>query len=182
MQTTFFTSDLHLGHASIVELAHRPFLFVDDMDDTLVNNLNRSVSRGDLLYILGDFSLKNFALTKTYRERINCANVFLIRGNHDRLTESQYRELFSGVYDIKDVKVCGHSTTLCHYAMRRWNKSHYGAYHLYGHSHGCLADDASSLCFDVGVDCHNMLPLSEDKVQQLMEGKIANGATFEPNH
>jgi hypothetical protein len=25
---------------------------------------------------------------------------------------------------------------LCHYAMRVWNRSHHGAWHLYGHSQG----------------------------------------------
>ena len=27
---------------------------------------------------------------------------------------------------------------LCHYAMRVWDRSHYGSWHLYGHSHGNL--------------------------------------------
>ena len=30
---------------------------------------------------------------------------------------------------------------LCHYAMRVWQKSHYGAWMLYGHSHGTLPDN-----------------------------------------
>jgi hypothetical protein len=32
----------------------------------------------------------------------------------------------------------GQPIVLCHYAMRVWNRSHHGAWHLYGHSRGNL--------------------------------------------
>ena len=60
---------------------------------------------------------------------------------------------------------------LFHYAMRVWNASHYGTWHLYGHSHGDLPDDETSLSFDVGVDCHNFYPLSYSDVTGIMSKK-----------
>lgn len=56
--------------------------------------------------------------------------------------------------------------------MRVWNKSHYGAWMLYGHSHGSLIDDPNSLSFDVGVDCHNYKPFSFEEVKEIMSHKI----------
>jgi len=55
--------------------------------------------------------------------------------------------------------------------MRVWNKSHHGAWHLYGHSHGTLPDDKNSLSFDVGVDCHNFTPINFEQVSAIMKKK-----------
>ena len=60
---------------------------------------------------------------------------------------------------------------LFHYAMRTWNASHWGTYHLYGHSHGSLPDDINSLSFDIGVDCHNYYPLNYAEVKAIMQRK-----------
>ena len=60
---------------------------------------------------------------------------------------------------------------LCHYAFRVWNKSHRGAWHLYGHSHGSLPDDPNSLSFDAGVDCHEFTPISYERVKEIMAEK-----------
>jgi calcineurin-like phosphoesterase family protein len=42
---------------------------------------------------------------------------------------------------------------------------------LYGHSHGDLADDETSLSFDIGVDCHDFYPLSYEEVKAIMAKK-----------
>jgi calcineurin-like phosphoesterase family protein len=70
-----------------------------------------------------------------------------------------------------EIAVEGQDITLCHYALRVFNKSHHGSWHLYGHSHGTLPDDPNSLSFDVGVDCHNYFPISLDQVKKIMSKK-----------
>lgn len=55
---------------------------------------------------------------------------------------------------------------LCHYALRVWDQSHYGAWHLYGHSHGNLP--SQGLSFDVGIDCHGFVPLRLEEVAARM--------------
>ena len=64
------------------------------------------------------------------------------------------------------------SITLCHYAMRVWNKSHFDAWHLYGHSHACLGSVGKSL--DVGVDNHDFFPWSFDEVKDYMVAQPHN--------
>ena len=62
---------------------------------------------------------------------------------------------------------------LCHYALRVWDRAHYGSWHLYGHSHGQLPSLGLSL--DVGVDCHGYRPLNlvevGDRMRLLQQAK-----------
>jgi len=58
---------------------------------------------------------------------------------------------------------------LCHYAMRTWDRSHYGSYHLYGHSHGKLERHGWSM--DVGVDCFDFYPVSLRQVIEELNKK-----------
>lgn len=147
---TFFVADTHFGHARIVELGHRPFATVQEMDDTLVANWNAVVQPRDLVYHVGDFS---FAKPIPYLDRLN-GRIYLVTGNHDRKRLNlEAKARFAAVVPYAEVTVGGHEVTLCHYALRVWNKSHHGAWHLYGHSHGTLGDDPYSLSLDVGVDC-----------------------------
>ena len=50
----YFTSDLHLGHAAVIGLSHRPFSDVEEMNETLIKNWNKTVMPDDDVYILGD--------------------------------------------------------------------------------------------------------------------------------
>lgn len=181
MQKVFFTADLHLGHKKIIEHCHRPFSSVEEMDETILSNINAGVSPADRLYILGDFTMGGAQAVKSYRDRINCKSVHLVLGNHDSLSQKQYNEMgfFCPGY-MDEVKVQGQSIVLCHYAMRRWNKSHHGSWCLYGHSHGCLFDDPILLSFDVGVDCHEYSPLSFEQVTDIMSKRTL--ARAEANH
>ncbi len=50
----------------------------------------------------------------------------------------------SGRPNLAEISVHGQPIVICHYAMRVWNRSHHGAWHLYGHSHGNLPDTPTS--------------------------------------
>ena len=55
--------------------------------------------------------------------------------------------------------------------MRVWNKSHHGAWQLYGHSHGSLPDDPNALSFDVGCMLFDYEPLEFEDVKKIMSNK-----------
>jgi uncharacterized protein len=72
----------------------------------------------------------------------------------------------------KDLRVLGsYPVVICHYAMRVWNRSHHGAWHRYGHSHGNLPDTPTSLSMDVGVDTHDFRRWRFDEINLLMTEK-----------
>jgi calcineurin-like phosphoesterase family protein len=148
---------------------------IQQMNDTLIGNINKVVNSDDTLWIVGDFSMSNiFETVMNYRKRINCKHTILIRGNHDYLDNEDYGWIFHQVLDYKEFKYHGNLVVLSHYAMRVWNKAHRGAWHLYGHSHGTLPD-LGNKSFDVGVDCWNYKPLSMTQIEAEMSKR-----TFKP--
>lgn len=177
---TFFTADTHFGHANILKYCNRPFANIQEHDDELIRRWNSVVTNKDTVYHLGDFSFCN---SYSILRSLNFKQLIFIEGNHDKQFNDFYRAIDSikGVrpnvkkYKFLETKIDGIDFTFCHYSLRVWNKSHHGAYHLYGHSHGTLPDDPNSLSFDAGVDCHNYTPISLEEVKQIMAKK-----TFKP--
>jgi calcineurin-like phosphoesterase family protein len=146
-------------------------------DDTMIDNINKMVMPNDFLYHLGDFCMGGYEDYKSYRDRINCNNIYLIKGNHDT-KDKKIESLFLKIRDLYKVTWSNQKIILCHYPMLRWDNSHYGAWHLYGHCHGSLAPflvdhglDTKLLSMDVGVDCNNYAPVSFDTVKKIMEYK-----------
>lgn len=172
----WFTSDLHFGHARVIEYAKRPFASVEEMDRAMIDNWNALVQAGDQVYVLGDFSFHKPARTMEILKDLN-GQKFLIRGNHDRRIEEKdfCPHLFAWIKDVYTVKVPDLTApegkqriVLCHYAFRVWDKAQYGSWHLYGHSHGSLPDDLTNKSFDIGVDAHRFFPVSYTEVKRIM--------------
>lgn len=163
MSNIFFTSDQHYGHYNIIRYCNRPFETLEEMDQELIKRHNEVVSPKDTVYHLGDFC---FSKTKSeayqkYINKLNGANIF-IRGSHDYWLPKNHRMII-------EKKINNVYITMCHYAMRVWPRSHYGSWHLYGHSHGKL--DTPGKTLDVGVDSHDFYPVSFDKIVQIMKDK-----------
>jgi calcineurin-like phosphoesterase family protein len=98
-------------------------------------------------------------------------------GNHEKAVEAcadrfvwvkDYHEL---LVEDKEAPRGQQSIVLFHYAMRVWNTSHHGSWSLYGHSHGTLSEDLTSRSIDVGVDVHNLFPISYEEVKAIMAKK-----------
>lgn len=176
MKTIWFTSDTHFGHKNILKHAKRPFATIDEMDEALIANWNARVQPSDDVYHLGDVALCSRGKLRDILERLH-GNIHLIRGNHEE-TADTLPENFVWTKDYHELEVDDadgfkgkRTIILMHYAMRVWNASHYGTWHLYGHSHGELPDDPGSLSFDIGVDCHGFAPVSYEQVKLIMQGK-----------
>jgi calcineurin-like phosphoesterase family protein len=173
---TWFTSDTHFGHTNIIKYCKRPFANADEMDEALIENWNGRVNYDDVVWHIGDFSFsRDVEAIRKLSFKLN-GKINLILGNHDHTISNKRAALkphaFNTIYDqFHEVKVNGVNITLCHYALRVWNKSHHGAWHLYGHSHGTLEDLNDSLSFDCGVDSHNYSPVSFDEVEAIMKTK-----------
>jgi calcineurin-like phosphoesterase family protein len=125
------------------------------MDQVMFDRINETVGTDDTLYILGDFCYKGKKPIE-YRCRINCRDVHLILGNHDK--RNDYKDDlqgFSSVQEVKEIIYCNQKIFLSHYPHRSWPASHKGSFHCYGHVHSKLDyEDRKSnrKTLDVGVD------------------------------
>ena len=180
MKNIYFTSDHHFGHKNIIRFTDRPFATVEEMNETLIQNWNNKIRPNDDVYHLGDVALCHQTELAAILNRLN-GKIHLIKGNHENaaLGCAKQFEWIKDYYEltVEDAEAKGgkQKIVLLHYAMRVWNKSHHGSYHLYGHSHGTLPDDATMRSIDVGVDTHNFAPISYQEVKELMKQK-----TWEP--
>lgn len=176
MSTAYFTADWHLHHKNVLEFSNRPFKTIEHMEEYFLNEINTKVKAGDRLYVLGDLSLGKPEQLFEFIDQIECHNLFVIRGNHDKTLDRLYQEmphLFTWVKDLAGIKVNSQYIVLCHYALQVWNRSHHGAYCLFGHSHGNLPVDITALKMDVGVDAVGYTPISFEEVKEVMDSRAS---------
>ena len=57
-EVIYYIGDMHLGHKNVIEYDNRPFVTIEEMDATLINNWNCVVKEQDHVYIIGDFVIK----------------------------------------------------------------------------------------------------------------------------
>lgn len=153
-------ADFHFGHRSIINYCNRPFKDVSEMNTTLIRNYNKVVDHNDIVYILGDLSFLNTESTTQIVKSLKGFK-FLIKGNHDRKSNSCYRKMgFMEVYD-KPI-LLGNSIILSHEPVFS------NLLNIHGHIHNNLIDNKpDNIC--VSVECINYTPISLQKIALLCE-------------
>jgi calcineurin-like phosphoesterase family protein len=152
----FLTSDWHLGHGLFIKDRLRPYATIEDMDNSIIDNVNSRVDKNDLLIIAGDVCWRN---PEKYMPMIRCKNKILVSGNHDKhFSVTRLSKLFRVVTDAHMLRIPNEPerhiyTTHCAHLV--WPYSHYGSLHAFGHSHGRLKNSRPG-SYDVGVDNNNM--------------------------
>ena len=81
--TTWFTADLHFGHANIINYSGRPFADAIAMNQALIERWNASIHPDDTAWVLGDVALGRIDETLALVGELN-GRKLLLAGNHDR--------------------------------------------------------------------------------------------------
>lgn len=132
---TFFIADLHFGHENIIKFDHRPFNSAEEMDEELIKRWNNKVSKGDLVYSLGDMFWKSQEYAYNILKRLN-GSIILIKGNHDKwLHNANNKSLLSGIKDYDEINVDDKKLILSHYYIPMYNSHYHGSIMLHGHTH-----------------------------------------------
>lgn len=189
--TLWFTSDLHIGHARINELAGRPFSSVEEMDYVLLNNWNSVVSPLDSVFVLGDLALGTFTESMQLAARLQ-GEKFLVPGNHDRVSslyrgsdakksewQAAYRDAgFTVVPEqlamtLRD----GTRVLMCHFPYEgdSHGEDRYvearpkdkGNWLLHGHVHEQWK--VRGRMINVGVDVWDFTPVSEEEILKVID-------------
>lgn len=175
MSKMWFTSDHHFGHENIIKYCNRPFVSVDEMNRILIQNYNSVVAYNDVVYFIGDVGFMQEDALITILSRLNGAKI-LIYGNHDKVirrAEQNFKKVFSSIHDYLEVRGDKQKFILSHYPMLSWNGSGRGNIMLHGHAHGNTnyGHIKDMKIMDVGVDCHNYFPVSEEDVLRKMNNR-----------
>lgn len=156
---------------------------IERMDRYLIDRINEVVQPEDVLWHLGDFCFgpsgpAMLACAQAYRDRIRCRTVHFTWGNHD---DRRIAPLFNSHHERYELLWNGQLIVLSHYAHAVWNKSHRGAWMLYGHSHASAeswldAHMPGRRSIDVGVDnAYRVLgesrPFSFDELHDLLNAR-----------
>ena len=87
----YFVADTHFGHSKIMiegEQDTRPFDTIEEHDETIIDNWNKTVRPSDIIWHLGDVAMWG-APALAPIERLN-GRKRLVLGNHDRLGFETY--------------------------------------------------------------------------------------------
>jgi calcineurin-like phosphoesterase family protein len=135
MTNIFFTGCTHFGHKNIINLAGRPFVDVDEMNEELVRRWNAVVAPHDKVYHLGDVAWDKRGLD--FLKRLK-GSIVILPGNHDSASDlaRYYREGDGRIIIGESIEqMHDHLIVMCHYPIEDWNGRWRGSIHLHCHTH-----------------------------------------------
>jgi len=176
MTKKYISSDLHFFHKNILKFCpiSRPFSSIEEMNEVIVKNINDKVNFDDVFYILGDISFGKLDETMEVLNQINCNNIILIKGNHDRkfCNEKRFRDRFNNIYQDHIEWFGEKYVHMYHFPILAWDRKHYKSYHLHGHMHSVNSEILNNRSFDVGMDGNNCNVWDINEVLGLIDNRM----------
>ena len=191
----FFTSDLHLGHANILQFTSRKkkYKTIEEHDEDIIARWNKQVKPNDVVYLVGDIIWSTVKNPKEILSRLN-GEKHLIIGNHDAVKMIQALKLGykSATYFMK-FHIAKNLISVSHYPYRwtlwmkikkfftnpfapNWSKK-YGAANypkpdgkwlIHGHTHSVEKVNAERKMIHVGWDAWERL-VSLDEIINIIK-------------
>lgn len=179
-----YIADTHFGHQNILEECRPQFQSVEEMDATIIENINRKMKKNDTLYIVGDFTFRSKRSPIEYLQAIKPKKVLIV-GNHDRdwlkhLSAEEIEQNLQGVYQQYVVKKNGIELHFNHFPQLAWNRSHFFAqsFSICGHIHNARDTSIAARLFpqikcqfNAGVDVNGFEPVTFEEL-------VANNTSF----
>ena len=185
--TVWITSDTHYHHKNICRgvtnwrtqdgkipvNSTRDFRDLDEMDATIINNINSKVGQDDTLIHLGDVAFGGFDKLEQFLDRLICKNIYLVLGTHDHHIKNDrafIKSRFISVKNYMELNVDGEDFVLCHYPLQSWHGLNKGVIHLHGHVHLSAQNKwGNGKRLDVGMDGNNMYPYKITEIVHMMD-------------
>ncbi len=174
---TWFTSDQHYGHRSIILHTGRPFANVEEMNEVLVESHNAAVRPEDDVWHIGDFGL-DARLVKDFLPRLRGTH-HLVAGNHDtchpchRRHEAAARKYVAWGFASVHTEARFEESRLCHlpYEGDSTHEARYpehrpvddGSWLIHGHVHELWKVRGRML--NVGVEQSGFAPVSLERIR-----------------
>lgn len=175
MGNTFVISDPHFGHGNILKFTNsdgsrvRTFSSVEEMDETMIQNWNNTVTPSDKVYCLGDVAINKKFISQV--GRLNGDKV-LIKGNHDIFSLEYYTEYFRDIraYQVfpKDKMILSHIPIHTE-SLERFVCNIHGHLHCNKVKDKFGKDDIRYI--NVCVENINYTPISLDEIRSEMKNR-----------
>ena len=173
MGKIYLTSDLHFGHDREFIWGPRGFSNVQDHDEAIIKNWNKTVSCDDTIFCLGDCMLNDNEGGVRKLKQL-AGHIYIVPGNHDTPARIALYK------DIPNVTVMPFAVTIKHNGYNFY-LSHYPTIcingdndkpltrqviNICGHSHtkDKFQDMDKGLIFHTELDAHNMTPICIDDI------------------
>lgn len=157
--STFFTADLHFGHANLI-LRERKFPTVEEHDELIIRNWNKMVTKRDKVFILGDVAMENHKHYHLLDRLLGLKTV--VGGNHDLEKDIKYLlEHVDKVIGCIDYK--GFCVT--HMPVHRSEVMGFYRGNIHGHTHEKHIED--KLYFNVCLDARGFRPVPFEYIEKL---------------
>lgn len=181
----YFTSDTHFNHDREFIWKPRGFKSIDESNNTIITNWNKTVGKDDDVYMLGDFFLgKDIDFIKNTLKMLN-GKIHLIIGNHDTPAKIKIYESAKNIIEIvwaKQIEYKGRQFYLSHYPTltadlnSNPNRCVFG---IFGHTHSKekFFEDRPYM-YNVAVDAHDNTPVSIAQVYEDIQNEIKKCKSF----
>ena len=162
---TFITSDLHLDHTNIIKYCKRPFLNTEEMNKSLIQNWNNTITYKDTVYFLGDLAFGKGSKTTDYWLKQLNGKIIFIKGNHDKSKNIDFHQNYK--FEYKD-----HTFYLTHdpsNVPRSWK-----GWAICGHHHNNKPQeypfiDKKNKKINISVELTKYMPIDMDELIRLIE-------------
>lgn len=184
---TYFISDTHFNHDRKFIYEPRGFKSVQEMNEAIIENWNKTVKGGDVVVVAGDFFLgKDFDFIERTLDRLH-GYIFLTIGNHDTDRKLSIYHSCEKILAVESVIHFEHKSS-----HRTFYVSHYptltadlnsnpatAVINLFGHTHSkdMFYEDRPYM-YNIACDAHNCTPVSIDQICADIEAEIAKCKSF----
>ena len=175
MSNVFLIGCTHFGHENMYKFLNKDgtrvrYQFADakEGDEAMVERWNKTVSKGDKVYVLGDVAFHKTHLATM--GRLNGSKI-LVKGNHDNLQLAEYAKYFRDVraYHRLDDLVLSHIPIHPQSLWREKKNSYWINIHAHLHSGAVMHPLIDSLpdyrYFSVCVERINYTPISLEEIR-----------------
>lgn len=167
------TSDLHFNHKNILHTCRPQFKNIGEHDEYIIQKYNSVVAKDDLVYLLGDIGFSSLKNLFPLVQRLNGRKILIV-GNHDKLTDGEYRKM--GFIDVVRHPVYFSKNIILSHCPLRECLDNPWVINVHGHIHNGKLTLPNYI--NANVENHGFLPLDLKKIEAEAE-KVCRKSRYE---
>jgi len=161
----YLIADMHFGHENIIKYENRPFANADDMDNTIISNWNRIVSKKDKVIVAGDVSFYDKNKTSEIINQLHGKKI-LVKGNHDEHSNSWWTDV--GFDEVSNYPIIYKEWFVIQHEPPTYYNNATPYFYIYGHVHGSemyrtVTKQSACVC----VERWNYMPVELEKIIEM---------------